>query len=89
MIKGKFGDASARDMAEFLGLSSASQFPDEGMDGRLIQGHHVWVTGKVKGRMSMRCMTRCLTCDKVLPVGRLAQHERSVHQGIKHGRHVK
>lgn len=82
-------DATARDMAELLGLKGASQFPPEGMPPRIIQGYEVWVTPKIgKGMSGLRCYTRCKVCGKTLPVGRLAQHERHVHEGVKHGRKI-
>jgi len=87
MITGKYGNATAAEISQMLGLKGTSQFPDAGMSPRPLQGHLVWVTAKVPGRMRIRVMTRCLTCDKVIQVGRLAQHERAVHDGQPHGRY--
>jgi len=72
---GKFGPASARDVAEWFGLKGTSQFAPEGHPSIFVQGHEVWVDPK-RPRFSLRTMTRC-SCGAVLPVGRLAQHERS------------
>jgi hypothetical protein len=82
-------DATARDMAKFFGLPSASQYPDDGIEEpKFIQGYRVWVDPKIPGKFRMRMMTECKTCHKQLPVGRLAQHERHVHDGVKYGRRV-
>jgi hypothetical protein len=77
-------NATARDMAVYFKLKGVSQFPPDGIEESiLIQGHHVWVDPKhPTKRMSIRTMTRCTDCGKILPVGRLGQHDRRMHQGI-------
>jgi hypothetical protein len=75
---------TASDIARAFGLRGTSQFPPEGIEESIyIQGHEVWVLPKHPQRMSIRTVTHCLDCNKQLPVGRLAQHHRRVHLGIK------
>jgi hypothetical protein len=84
---GKWGiDMQAHELAPLLGLNGTSQFPPEGIETEvLIQGHLVWVNPKhPTKRMSIRTMTRCLDCGKVVPVGRLGQHDRRMHRGKTH-----
>ncbi len=77
ILKGKYGIASARDVAEWFGLKGTSQFPPEGLPPIAVQGHVVWVEPKSTTRcMTIRTMTRCLDCGKVMYVGRLAQHHK-------------
>jgi len=73
---GRYGNATARDVAEWFDLKSVSQFPPEGLPAKEIQGHTVWVDAKNDRRMTIRTMTKCLTCGKTVQVGRLAQHHR-------------
>lgn len=74
---GRYGAATARDVAEWFGLTGASQFPAEGLPSIEVQGHTVWVAPKhPTRRMTIRTMTVCLTCGKTVQVGRLAQHHR-------------
>lgn len=79
-LLGKFGAATADDVAEWFKLKGASQFPPEGIEQPIfVQHHEIWVDPK-RPRMTLRAMTRCNDCGKVLPVGRLAQHDRMLHK---------
>lgn len=85
-IIGKYntGCITAGELAVLFNLPGVSQFPPEGLPPIAVQGHVVWVDPKHPTKpMSIRTMTRCLDCGKVIQVGRLAQHDRIVHQGIK------
>lgn len=74
---GRYGSATARDVAMWFDLKGVSQFPPEGLPAKEVQGHTVWVTPKhPTRRMTIRTMTKCLTCGKEVQVGRLAQHHR-------------
>lgn len=60
-----------------LGLGS-KPLPDEGMPCRLIQGVHVWVAPREgPRRFYLRVMCSCPECEKVMALGRLAQHAKT------------
>lgn len=84
-LLGQYGNATARDVAKWFGLKGVSQFPPEGLASIEVQGHTVWVAPKDPKRMTIRTMTKCLTCGKEVQVGRLAQHHK---QSKNHGDHM-
>lgn len=82
VLNGRYGHATAGDVAIWFGLKGVSQFPPEGLPAKEIQGHTVWVEPKNEHRMTIRTKTKCLTCGKEVQVGRLAQHHK---QSKNHG----
>ena len=82
ILTGRYGNATARDVAEWFNLKGASQFPPQGLPSIEVQGHTVWVEPRNDRRMTIRTKTKCLTCGKEVQVGRLAQHHK---QSKNHG----
>jgi hypothetical protein len=69
-----------------FGLDPKAKWPVEGIAPRIIQGITCWVEPlrfrNTQGRrpaFGLRAMCKCPECGKTMPIGRLAQHARRVH----------
>lgn len=63
---------------EGLGLTLGSKLPDEGAPPKIVNGVVVWIYSKKEKAEAcgfMRVMCLCPTCNSIISVSRLPQHE--------------
>lgn len=82
-VEGRNWPAHDGEVKVLFGLDRKAKWPKDGMVAKELQGIWCYVLGLDAARargITLRALCKCPNCGKHMPIGRLAQHWRTVHK---------